>query len=481
MSAVETGDVGALAGLGSQQISQSKLMVSSVDLLSARNVDRSMKEFWEVSYKPNEPLDHKGTYTFNIPGLHNSFVEPSSIRLTGAIQVLKSIDNGSNYKPLEEGDEEKVTLINFAPQMMFSGAHVVVNGASISHVGTSEYAYKTYFENLCSFSEDAAKYHLVTEGYLPDCAVSDQSGTSAKSMHMIKDGAGNEKRGKWLSKSKLGFNMPLHIDFCNVGRLWLDLVPMQICLTMNDDKFSLLTEATSSSSGSVAPLYKIAIVDLNLECRRIGLIDSIKETIESHLQRKDGANMVRYPLTKSTVKRFHIPKDSTEFSWSCAETGKLPHHVIAAFVDQEAASGHLQKNPLAFEHFNLKELAFNFNNVDYPSGRYLPCFDVNDYTSINTYGKVLDNLTTARGNCSTMITHERWKAGNYTVFCTDQSPDSCSGFHAHSENRGALSITGRFKEKLTKNVTLLLYCAFNDELRFDSERRVYGEGAVLGQ
>lgn len=481
MGDIESGNLGVIAGLGSQQMNQDKLASPMVDLLSHRRVERTMKEFWEVSYNPNEPLEHKGTLTFNMPGLNNSFIDPSSIRLIGDVKVQKSANNGASWDDLESGDKDKVSLINFPMQSMFSQAHIVVNGASISHVGTSEYAYKAYFENLASYSTTSANSHLVCEGYLDDVSIEDQTKAAGKkTMHDISDGAGNEMRSKWISEGKVGFNMPIHLDFCQVGKLWLDLVPIQICMTTNEDKFTLLAKAETAADGATATQYKIVLDNIRLECRRIGLIDSVKEYIESYLQRKDGVNRVRYPMIKSTVKRYHIPSNSTQFHWNGAENGKLPFQVVAAFVDQEAASGHLQKNPLALDHFNLDDLYFTFNNVEYPNGHYRPAFDKN-MSYLREFGRVVDNLTTGRFNTSTMITHERWRLGNYCVWAVDQTPDSCSGFHTHIDDRGQLSIAGKFASRLEKNITMLLYSSFTDELQFDAERKVYGEGSVVGQ
>lgn len=315
-------------------------------------------------------------------------------------------------------------------------------------------------ENLATYSEESAQQHLVCEGYAKDAdlgAHMDQIESTNSSNEEVENG--NTERNEWFVKGPVGFNFPLHLDFAKVGKVWLDLVPIVLSLSLAEDKFLLLTAANSLQNSEVT-MYRYRLKSARLECRRYLLSQPVKNWIERTLVGK----RARYPITKCTIKKYHLSAGSTSFNWNLIATGKLPFHTTLAMVSQQAAGGHFQKNPFRFNHYDIDDLFFSFNNHEYPVGHYRPKLHTNNLAYLKEYARFQDNLTVGRANTRNMITHKKWKEG-YNMYSVDTTADSCSGYHRHESIRGSMSIGGTFKTQLPENVTLILYSAYFDEIQ----------------
>ena len=479
---METNGGPGFDGLGGSGIAQHELGVHPIlDMFGSVKEDNSMESFWESRVKPIEPLSHKGTATFQMEGIYNSFIDPGSMRLQGKIRVRKRVDNAAAVN-LDSSDNGKVTLINYWVHALIQSAHVSMNGTSVASLSASEYAYKAFLEKIATFSKEAALSHGVTEGYQPDCDVGDNMEKvverikSDKTKDADQPKYGNEIRSEWLCTNGgvIGFCAALNLDFCALGKLWLDMLPINLCLTLSDDKFFLLTTAPETGATAKKVEYFVEYLDLALTMRRVKLLGPMKERIEKSLMNDQKAI---YTFTKSTVKKYHIPKDQTNFSWNQAVIGKLPHHTVMTFVSQSAVNGDLMKNPFRLQHFNCKEVYYTFNGTEFPCERYRPEWGVG-MSYLKEYGKFIDELVSGRFNSSHQINHEAWANSARFLLACDQSVDSCSGFHHHDTKRGSMSIFGSFKEALTENVVLILYCSFRDQIQIDAARRVYTEGSL---
>ena len=459
-----------MPGLGGTQTTVQDLRQNETDLFEIKKVDTSLESSWTSIIRPNEPLTHKGPFTFHHEAMYNAYLDASSLRLNGSIQVLKSV-NGATPVDLDSSDADKVSLTNFFVHSMIRNASVAFNGSVIGPLSSNDYMLKAHLEKICSISRQSAKHHCVTEGYAHDSKDGDK-------MNLVADGAGNAVRNKWLTErgGKIGFCAPLHLDLCHIDQYILDMLPISITLTLNEDNFVLITGAVDQPSNA-STKYTIKLLDLYMTVRRVKFASNLKDTIEKRLLKENA----QYTFTKSVVKKFHITKGQTGFIWSGAIVGKLPHHVTATFVSQDALNGKPELNAFRFNHFKLSEMYFTFNGVEEPPGRYQ--LDLNGpqdgHLYLAEYGKFLDQLNTARFDTSNLIDHESWVGGAKFCLSADRSPDGCSGFHLHDDETGSMSVIGTFSEALTENVVLVLYASSTETIAIDASRRVFVEGGLV--
>lgn len=428
-----------------------------------------MKKFTECNVPPQQSLEHKQTLTFGLDYANNSYINPHSIRLNGEYQVQKSVDFGNNWSALTADDLYDVSLINYPVQSMIRSCEILMSGTVVAPLSCANYAEKAFFENIISTNEQSACYHQITAGFIPDCQPFEQI-QFGRSMNDVLDRGGNQTRSEWICSGPVGFDIPLHSDFCKVDKLWLDLLPIEVKLTMHDDRYVLLTKPPAADDPPVN--YRIRINRMHLRMRRIQLYNDWKIDIDSRL---GGGFLARYYTTCSVVRHFTVHEGVTSFEWNNAEHGKLPFQIILAFGRQSAVSGHLHQNPHELKHFNCEELYYLVNDTEHPAGRYKPAVSEANWKALSTYGQVVDHLNSARVNSSNMVTFDRWATGQYFILPLDLTPDSCAGFHMHPDMRGSIHIKGKFARPLTENITVKLYSSFNEFIEFDQERKVHCE------
>ena len=197
----------------------------------------------------------------------------------------------------------------------------------------------------------------------------------------------------------------------------IDMLPLGISITLNDDNMVLLTVESSQPSSASTTTYSITITDLYLTVRRVRLAATLKEAIETRLLKTNA----QYTFTRSVVKLFHISSGATSFIWNSAIAGKLPHHVSATFISQKALNSDVTKNAARLQHFSLSEFFFCFNGTELPHDRYRLSFgDTDGKSYLREYGRMLDELNTGRYDSSNLIDHESWSQSAKFMLCADR-------------------------------------------------------------
>ena len=74
-------------------------------------------------------------------------IQMNTLRLHGAFSVHKA--DGSNITV-----DDKVSVINNAPQTLFRQIELMLNGVCVNDLSTSTYHYKAFIENHYSFDKD---------------------------------------------------------------------------------------------------------------------------------------------------------------------------------------------------------------------------------------------------------------------------------------------------------------------------------------
>ena len=115
----------------------------------------------------------------------------------------------------------------------------------------------------------------------------------------------------------------------------------------------------------------------------MGTTDEYLKGLESQFQRGQRAI---YPITRSDIKTFNLPKGITSINLHEIFTGRLPSRIIMGMVKNSAIHGDLLHNPFQFDHYNLSTMHLNVNSQLYPAQQYQVNFDDGDFMRLYRYG-----------------------------------------------------------------------------------------------
>ena len=101
-----------------------------------------------------------------------------------------------------------------------------------------------------------------------------------------------------------------------------------------------------------------------------------------------GHNML-YPYNKVEVQTFAISGGQQSFRLNAVINRQKPKRMFVGFVDHEAKSGDLTKDPFNFAHFGLKSIGLDVSGFPVPTKPLEMDFDNNIWTrAFYTLGKV---------------------------------------------------------------------------------------------
>jgi len=179
----------------------------------------------------------------------------------------------------------------------------------------------------------------------------------------------------------------------------------------------------------------------------------------------------KYPINRTEVKQFSIPKDSLDAFIDNAVVGQLPRRAFVALVPNDAANGSLTKDPFRFEHFKVNFMACYYNSIQYPSKAFKPDFSTDMYA--REFISLFEATNQIYGDTRIDISHKNYKDGN-TIFAFNFAPDlsddcNTTGY-SNVINKGNMRIEMHFADKLTESVTVLLYLEFDSIIQVGEER-----------
>lgn len=444
-------------GVGALQQTESEYMASSLDLFQSPPTEDTMLYSRESKYHPTGTLTDSGPFNFHLPSENSLFVDTSSIRLEGSVQIKKRV-NGAVVDLVEA---DKVFLCNYWPHALFRSIEVSLNGVMVSYISSPASHYRAMIETLLSYGEDASKTHLRASQWLID-----QEGQYEQLLPDQLTGVlPHCKRAKMFAKSAIvPFCTPLHSDILRLDKLLVDRMSMDINLSRERDAFALMTNDDTD--------YIIKIVDLSLHVRKIALAPTFVNEVN---KRMDAGQRARYPLTRSVVKTRSIAKGSMYAPLNDLFSGRIPNTVIVGIVTSDAYLGNSKKNPFNFQNFDMNSVALMVNSKSYPAVRYTPNFKKGKY--MREYRGFLDAIGVGFLNQGCLVTPERFHSGA-CLFAFDLTPDMCGNFHIHKGDRGSMSLEIAFGSATPEELTAIVFTTVSDEFQIDADRLAYSTGNI---
>lgn len=432
---------------------------SSLDIFSVPSTQTEMEQAkYDKSYPISTP-GKTGPIEFTIPATE-LYIDPSRIFLYLKLKILDGDGDALPDPPVVAADapivipnESKVAPINYFHATQFKSVEIYINGKLIST--NNLYAYRAYFETVCTFS-DAAKKHQM------ECALfhKDVPNMNEHTFALVTTNTGLKTRFEKTQYSNTFETYgKLHSDILNQEKFLIPGCELRIILHRNDPKFSLMAHTAGQS-------YSIQIDKAVLFVRRIKISDSVREAHQLAILKTNA----KYPVKKVDIKFFTRGANRSDISEPNLCTGILPRKVLIGLVRTDAFSGSLHYNPFNFSHFNVSSISLRNNGSSVP----FETIDV-DYANDN-YKLGYMSLMQATGhlfsNSDNGITLSDYKDG-YTIYGFDITPDESFGGNFQLLKEGKLSLDLTLNVNTTHSITIVAY------FEYDGLIQITHDGAVI--
>ena len=435
-------------GIGSFSKNATDFVHAGVDIFTEPLVERSSKFCRESVHRPvSENPD--GPYEFYLPAENNTYIDCEGFRLTGYVSMTKTKDGKETN--VETADD--AAPINFLPGAAWSMKEVFFNGALVNYVTQPFDNIKAYIETKLTYGKD------IGESVLQGTSLWEPSQDDYKAASATN--AGHKKRATLFQDGKKrSFCIPLQLDVLNTERFLPNNLDLNIRLTRANDKF--LVHAKEDKG------YKIKFHDLKLISRRVTIDEAV---LKDHESRFKGGQEAIFPFVRTDIKVFNIPSGSSEARTNSIYRKKIPTSAIIAFLENDALTGNVKKDPLHFKNFGISEVGFFCNSEKICS--YEQNYENKDYAA--SYRRFQDEIGVKTNNIGNRISAEEW-AEHFNVYPFDFSPNKCTGFNDHMDLSGNLDFVVRFKTATDKVLSMIILTHYDDQIRLDEARNVVSRG-----
>ena len=239
---------------------------SSLDDFLLPPTQSSFQKGKSIDYHPITSLSDGGPMEFKVSGSGKEFLGLARLYLYLKVKVSKA--DGSNVD-----GARKVGFANYPIASLFNQVDVIL-GCKLISSATNSYAYRSILEVLLNYDKGAAEPQLGCGLFCKDTAGKmEEMDISAEPV--LKTGLGT--RSEWTKTSKIvELHGRIHSDLFNQEQLVLNGVDLMVKLYRHKPEFYLL-------SGDTAPAYKITIVDAIFYVKKIELILSVFNAINTVL------------------------------------------------------------------------------------------------------------------------------------------------------------------------------------------------------
>ena len=375
-------------------------------------------------------------------------IQMNTLRLHGAFSVHKA--DGSNITV-----DDKVSVINNAPQTLFRQIELMLNGVCVNDLSTSTYHYKAFIENHYSFDKDIKETTLsACEMYERDVPTLNSDPETAN----VKDAKTNgflKRKERILNGNQVHFILLIHLDFLQNKKYLIPNVEMKFRFIRNEDHFTVFCKTASP---------KITMHYLELRVRKITCDPVAVAGIEKAL----ATTPAKYHVPHAKIKTFLLNNATQSQNISQIYRGKLPRSFHMLMVPSKGFDCDKAVNPFRFRHFDLSGFNAFINGEPIHPKAITP--DWSTEACLEQYMWHLQNIG-LHMNASNGISFEDFR-DHSVMFSYDRTPDLCNSSVNHGIDTGTIDVSVAFKAPLAENVTLIFYGVFDECVTIDKDRNV---------
>ena len=442
-------------GLGGFSISKDEIATSGFNHFAAHEIETGIKSKVREKFKPITSTGHSGPFNFEIPADPVHFTDSESIRLHGAMRIIKYKRDGHTVTTEDIPDKAPVTTVNNVFHSLWSAITVKLNGCAIKDSGLNAYAFKSYLETHLSYSKAVKDVILPSRGYYYDTPGQFDSLPSLTGSTLTESlNAGATKRRKRFEKSKwVYFTIYLHVDTGTLKSYIPQGVKIEFVCERNPDDFIL---KYSGARGT----YGIELKDLEISLKRYKESSKVNTWYNDKI--RSGLHPT-IPIDRGFIKRYTVPANTTNLGHNNLITGILPEQVVICIIKESAASGHNEQNPFNFTHHNLHECYLKVNGIKEPEDGYR--LDPTNGDTAKYYSDFLENCGVTNEDKEFGISEEDYYGGSFlTAF--DRTVDGCNRYHRHEYDTGSIDVVMISSTATTETLTVLVYCGYSSDLIF---------------
>ena len=392
------------------------------------------------------PTTSSATLTeFDIPPLPDKIFDIKSMTLFFNMGVRKRVNN--EWKNLAAADVKKIGVCNNTPQSAFASITITVADKEIGDSTGNNYSYLANMQTLFSSRPGVQDTLLERRNFIKD---------QWDKWDSFDDDSANRERSAGFLKEWMPFTIPIHNDLLTIeGHFLPPNTKLKVTLKRSSDDF-LLTKTGNDE-------YKVVIDDIHLKMYTMTPTPAALNRFYTRFRNK--APTLSY--TQNVMKTYTVPRGNYDLSCHNLFFGdNLPDQVFVVMLDQDRYNGTMSKDPFKFDHFDLTSANLVVNGVSEPSNPYT--FDV---TTNNTemYYELLENTGTAPFEMDCInISPLEFRSG-YFIMAWDRNPVKNNRAPPRKMDGGYMSIKMKTKTELPRNITVLVYGSYINELQFKND------------
>lgn len=336
---------------------------------------------------------------------------------------------------------------------MWSDVEVYMNNTKVND-SNRKYMYRAYIEAILNNSNATKIFQLQSTGFYGDHGNKDM-------FHTFTGNHGMEHRyNKFKGNKFVEMNGFLHDDVMGVSASIVNAVRTDIKLYPNQDNQRLQTFGND--------VFGRLIVDeiWMMICKR----KMTESVILAHNEIMQGKT-ASYPFKKAEMGVFLAKKGSHSIRISNPYQSKIPTRLILAMVSAQAYAGSFKKNPLRFEHYNVRRAGFYIDNQSVCKPPYE--LDPGRGKFIEPYQELYSILGKAGEDRDIGLTPEDYVNG-FFLLPFDCAPTSSGNLeYIGNKKYGNCSIEIEFGQPLPEDINLISYGVFPYLLEIDAARNVF--------
>lgn len=424
---------------------------SEADIFGSKPLQNTIDDSKIIAYRPVNIISND-MIEFEVPG-SDLYPDMSSTTIHFKYQIYNETKKERVVNKMDKTDPTKpvrvnpfIFLINNFQDSHIKHVSVELNLRSIT-TSDNRYQYRSYFEKLLNYSEDAKKTHLGTSLF----GIDDHTDMTTC------EGEGFKRRNHYLDLETFETSGYLHTELSGQNKLILNNVDIKIKIYLNAPEFSLYATTTTTDK------YRIDILDTKLCVRKVRVNAN---TVASHQLTLQKDLLARYPVNRISVKTFSLGTDTVEKSIENLYLGILPTRIFVGLTEEDCG---IRKNPYNFQHFNFSSIQLS-SDVH----TYIPpivCnFDRGEY--LEAYNSLIQTCGihfADKGNC---ISRENFCSGNCLVGFNFNVDASSNPNYQSLTKAGSMRLEIKFARKLTIPIQIVVYAEFDGTVTINKNREV---------
>ena len=416
-------------------------VTESLDLFSIPPTQLQVIENVQSSFKPiSSPNGASAPLEFVITASNELFTDLARAQLLLDCRIVNA-DNS------EVSGLHTVYPIPNILGGLFSSLEVSLNDNSVTST-SANYGYRSFFENVLSYSSSAKTSHLSNVGFY-DKSMTDEI----------------KRRYRSSKMNKFQLFGGLHSDLCSQPRYLINGIELRLKFLRNIPAFTLMVEETDAINKN--PYIMIEEATLYLPRPRLHTTSFL--TIQQKLLKTPCV----YPISHIETKVISIQSGLLSKTISNISLGTLPKRIIVGLIKHTNYNGHYKHNPYKFDHCNLRSIALLIDGqihspafeTSYSDGDSIISSVSRSYNSIFSVSGTL----TDTGNA---ITQEEYVT-DLPIYLFDLTPDGSSACSYLSPIKtGEIGLNLAFITALPSTTNIIIYLEYHNVLTIDKTRSI---------